>query len=275
MVATEAMLRTHFRSKEERRWKRKNRRRMEKQKTREKTKTETKEDLDDLNDMDAMFGNDETEEEAQAKLETIQKLVAASTASSTALKEVWTGRNHRRLPVEIASPATSTYGFHSVENMLSHENASWMTQGTGQEESVELKVHDESVVSGFKLASPCSVAQSGKKKKKYQIRVEEVLKHGAIGVELIGWNNFGADGRDSNSIDDGQLDYISVSTTATRFKISVRQVPNHKHADAGVGMFRAVGTPAPGTEDEVFAWAMEIEAQRAKALEAMMYEYHM
>ena len=242
---------------------------MEKQKTREKTKTETKEDLDDLNDMDAMFGNDETEEEAQAKLETIQKLAAASTTSSTAVKEVWTRRNHRRLPVEIASPATSTYGFHSVENMLSSplENASWMTQGTGQEESVELKVHDESVVSGFYLASPCSVAQSGKKKKKkYQIRVEEVLKHGAIGVELIGWNNFGAD---------GQLDYISVSTTATKFKISVRQVPNHKHADAGVGMFRAVGTPAPGTEDEVFAWAMEIEAQRAKALEAMMYEYHM
>ena len=71
---------------------------MEKQKTREKTQTETKEDLDDLNDMDAMFGNDETEEEAQAKLETIQKLAAASTTSSTAVKEVWTRKNHRRLP---------------------------------------------------------------------------------------------------------------------------------------------------------------------------------
>ena len=78
------------------------RRKMEKQ----KTKTETKEDLDDDLNMDALFGNDETEEEAQAKLETIQKLAAASNHSSTAAKEVWTGRNHRRLPVEIASPAT-------------------------------------------------------------------------------------------------------------------------------------------------------------------------
>ena len=39
---------------------------MEKQ----KTKTETKEDLDDDLNMDALFGNDETEEEAQAALET-------------------------------------------------------------------------------------------------------------------------------------------------------------------------------------------------------------
>ena len=84
---------------------------MEKQKTREKTKTETKEDLDDLNDMDAMFGNDETEEEAQAKLETIQKLAAASTTSSTAVKEVWTGRNHRRLPVEIPHPQRALMEF--------------------------------------------------------------------------------------------------------------------------------------------------------------------
>ena len=40
---------------------------MEKQ----KTKTETKEDLDDDLNMDALFGNDETEEEAQAALELV------------------------------------------------------------------------------------------------------------------------------------------------------------------------------------------------------------
>jgi hypothetical protein len=194
--------------------------------------------------------------------------------TKTETKETATNEEGVELPVEISSPATSTIG-STVEEMLFHVDkygdpiyCSWSFSNMPpfQEESVELKVHDACVVAGFYLLSE----RNGKDS---QIRVEEVTKDGTIGAELVGWNHFGSTTKycgiwNYDDVHDTrcQPEYVSVSTTATKFKVSVRHTGP---GSAGIGMFRAIGTPAPGTESEVARWSVKMEKQRVEAIRWM------
>lgn len=130
----------------------------------------------------------------------------------------------------------------------------WFTESIPkhQAESVEFSVPKGSVVTGFNLASYC---EDGSKQMRFdnvkmdgtQMRIEEVKMDGTIGAVLFGWNHCGTHTYSGSYPDPSDYTHLSlaVATTATRFKISVRQT----YCDglslgcpAGVAIFRVVGT---------------------------------
>ena len=140
--------------------------------------------------------------------------------------------------MEIVSLATSVANDdYTVENMLAGTYV-WETNGSlkHQEESVVFKVPDGSVVSGFDIASGSEKFE--------EMRIEEVTMDGSIGGELFGWNHCGTFSGDSIYPCNYTPASIEVTTTATRFKVSVRHTGSGSSDIAGVAIFRAVGIAA-------------------------------
>ena len=141
--------------------------------------------------------------------------------------------------MKIASPPTSEWCGDpecTVVNMLKGTNV-WLTNRihADQEGSVEFKVPDGSVVTGFHTASIWVEACR-------TMRIEEVNSDGTIGAELYGWNYCGGKKRGGWLQSDHTPDFIAVATTATRFKVSVRHTLTGEHAQcAGLAIFRAEG----------------------------------
>ena len=137
------------------------------------------------------------------------------------------------IPVEIASPATSVlHSGYLAEKMLAGERP-WVVKAMPphQVESVEFKVSDGSVVTGFSMASLYNRSD-------YHVRVEEVKVDGTLGKELCGWRQYGNASGDQPS--NWTPEAVAVTTLETRFKVSVR----HTTTDGnwgGVAIFRAVG----------------------------------
>ena len=135
-----------------------------------------------------------------------------------------------------------------------------------QEECVELTVPDGCVVTGFNVASLFGESFQ-------QLRIVEVKVDGSIGAELFDWSPCGSldlspsDYDYSRTLWDEASCYtpglITVATSATRFKVSVRQTADLQ-AFAGLAIFRAVGIAAPRTEDEILAWGANIDAIRSE-----------
>jgi hypothetical protein len=171
------------------------------------------------------------------------------------------------LPVEIASAATSLslQLDATVETMLAGTRV-WLTDKIPQhqEESTELKVPDGSVVTGFNIASFYAPGRWQRPlTQSSQMRIDEVGVDGSIGKELFGWNHCGYTAPALRHGDPWGYapKTVVVTTTSTRFKVSVRHTDirsnnesNGGGCSAGVAIFRAVGTAAQGTEPEVSAW---------------------
>ena len=158
------------------------------------------------------------------------------------------------LPFEIVTPATNVkrgrYGSFEVEKMLFKcvVQQIWQTDRiqARHEESVILKVPDESIVTGFHVATMSASINR-------QVRVEEVNVDGTIGAELQAWCHFGTQhpgGALGYQPSDYTPESISVWTTATQFKVSVRQTGGDGWT-AGLAIFRAVGVAAPEVRSPV------------------------
>ena len=138
------------------------------------------------------------------------------------------------LVVEIVNPPTSEANSrYTAINMLAGEKV-WFTKGmpAHQVESVVLSVAAGSRVTSFDVASAWSLSEQ-------QMCVEEVAADGTVGATLIAWKHYG-----TRSGGYKPSDYtpatIAVETTATRFKVSVRQTFG-SHNSAGLAIFRATG----------------------------------
>ena len=116
--------------------------------------------------------------------------------------------------------------------------------------SVELMVRDGTIVTGFNAASYCCFAPAV-----HQMKIEEVKVDGTIGKVLFPWNGCGT-WHEHWSVGHDKIgglkrrncapEHIPVSTTATRFKVSIRQNDKVGHNSyGGVAIFDAVGIPAP------------------------------
>ena len=143
----------------------------------------------------------------------------------------------RALPVEIASAATSVYDADwTVEKMLVGSTV-WCTTGIAinQVESVVFKVPNGSVVMGLSIASYFD--------RDKEMRVEEINADGTVGKELFGWNHCGTYNTDPYKPSDYTPETIVVATSATQFKVSVRQ-SGRDGWTAGVAIFRPVGIAA-------------------------------
>ena len=121
-----------------------------------------------------------------------------------------------------------------------------------QEESVELKVPDGSIVTGFRIATlgaPCS---------HIQMRIDEVKLDDAIGTTIFEWKHCGMrsleelfDWSDSSGYTPSSIAVpVTITTNATRFKVSVRHTfvginsRGINGAQAGVAIFRVLGVAA-------------------------------
>jgi len=145
------------------------------------------------------------------------------------------------LEVEIVIPATSMYSsIATADNMLAGRKVWWtkeMPDGDHQVESVVLGVAAGSRVTSFDVASACQYGA--------QMCVEEVAADGTVGAMLIVWNDYGtfSGGFFSDKPSDYTPATIAMETTATRFKVSVRQtyISNNTNNSPGVAIFRATG----------------------------------
>ena len=139
------------------------------------------------------------------------------------------------LAAEIVTPATSECSNYTAAKMLAGEKV-WITKDmpAHQLESVVLGVAAGSRVTSFDVASFTSMCVR-------QMCVEEVAADGTVGATLVAWKHYGThSGRDYNKPSDYTPATIAVETTATRFKVSVRQTCGC-HNWAGVAIFRATG----------------------------------
>jgi len=181
--------------------------------------------------------------------------VESATSLPTAVTNVVVTQVSKELPVSIASGATSEdyggfLGDLTVQNMLAGTRSWWTKDiAKNQVESVEVNVPDGSVVTGFNIASlslPKRQGVSVERRNASEMRIEAVALDGTVGSELFAWNHCGTDNSGYNSeIPSNHTPLsIAVSTTATRFKISVRQTWKDDVC-AGVNVFRAVGIAAP------------------------------
>ena len=179
--------------------------------------------------------------------------VESATSLPTAVTNVVVTQVSKELPVSIASGATSEdyggfLGDLTVQNMLAGTKSWWTKDiAKNQVESVEVNVPDGSVVTGFNIASlSLGRAVDTSLRNASEMRIEAVALDGTVGSELFAWNHCGTDNSGYNSeIPSNHTPLsIAVSTTATRFKISVRQTWKDDVC-AGVNVFRAVGIAAP------------------------------
>ena len=142
------------------------------------------------------------------------------------------------LAVEIATPPTSEYSDLTAVNMLAGEKV-WVTKvvPTHQAESVVLVVAAGSRVTSFDVASYRSTS-------KKQMCVEEVAADGTVGATLVAWKHYGTYSGSGFKPRYCTPATIAVQTTATRFKVSVRQKTTYL-ALAGLAIFRATGAAPP------------------------------
>jgi len=119
-------------------------------------------------------------------------------------------------------------------NMLAGRKV-WCTKAmpAHQAESVVLGVAAESRVTSFDVASYLSESER-------QMCVEEVAADGTVGATLVVWSDFGTFSGDYSKPSYYTPATIAVETTATRFKVSVRQTYGANYY-AGVAIFRATG----------------------------------
>ena len=73
-----------------------------------------------------------------------------------------------------------------------------------------------------------------------EVCVKEIGADGTVGATLILWNHYGTLCGDYDKPSDYTPATIAVETTATRFKVSVRQTLGYNDI-AGLAIFRAAG----------------------------------
>ena len=170
-----------------------------------------------------------------------------------------------QLNVNAVTPGSDERSSLSYITSLLNGSEVWDTTGTphNQEESIVVSVAPDSRVVFFDIATLQNDADANDYAAVnfYKtVRVDALNVDGTVGEEIVPWNNYGTCVKDDFEVWLDPSHYtpatIMVNTTATSFKITVRQcVPQGEYeweesrepcdAIAGLGIFRAYGLPPP------------------------------